>query len=68
MARPKKPRGRPPKYKKLVPIPVKLENITRSLLKTRSKEEREMLAKESDEAATKPLPQDNSRQATPPAP
>ena len=68
MARPKKPRGRPPKHKKPVPIPDELGNITRSLLRTRSKEEREMLAEQGEEAATKPLPPDTRRPTAPPPP
>ena len=50
MPRPKKPKGRPPKYKKPLPIPDQLKNITHALLRTRSKAERDMLAKEGDKA------------------
>ena len=54
MARPKNPKGRPPKYSKPEPIPDTAENITRSLLRTRSKKDRELIAKRAERAAPRP--------------
>ncbi len=49
MPRLKKRKGRPPKISRPLPIPDTPSNITRSLLRTRSKEEREMLADKGEE-------------------